>query len=62
MEAINLGRREFIDCDGHIYPVVKMFDDEGEECGPAEAVSAVAGIEGRWFALDLSEFDAGAFQ
>ena len=62
MEAINLGRREFIDCDGHVYPVVAMFDDEGGECGPDEAVAAVAGTEGRWFALVLSEFDAGAFQ
>ena len=62
MEAINLGRREFIDDDGNLYPVVTMFDGDGDECGLDDAVAAVAGNEGRWFALDLSEFLAGALQ
>lgn len=62
MEAINLGRREFIDNDGQLYPVVTMLDGNGDECGPENAVVAVAGTEGRWLVLDLSEFETGAFQ
>lgn len=62
LESINLGQRLFIDSDGFVHPIVAMFDCDGEDCQPREAVSAVAGSEGRWFALDLSDFNAGAFQ
>lgn len=61
-ESINLAHRLYIDPDGFVHPVVVMFDSDGEDCEPRDAVSAVAGTEGRWFALDLSEFNAGAFQ
>jgi hypothetical protein len=61
-EAVNLAQRLFIDSEGHTYPVVTMFNADGDGCEPGEAVSAVAGTEGRWFCLDLSEFNAGAFQ
>jgi hypothetical protein len=60
--AVNLGQRLFVDCDGLSYPVVSLFDSDGLDCEPWDAVAAVAGTEGRWFALDLSEFNAGAFQ
>lgn len=62
MEAVNLGQRLFVDQAGDTYPIVSMFDGDGDECGPSDAVSAVAGTEGRWYVLDLSEFAAGAFQ
>jgi len=62
MEAINLGQRLFVDQAGDTFPIVSMFDSDGEECSPPDAVFAVAGTEGRWYALDLSEFGAGAFQ
>lgn len=61
-EAINLEQRIFICVDGLIHPVVSIFDSDGVDCSPKDAVSAVAGSEGRWFAIDLSEFGAGAFQ
>lgn len=62
MEAINLGQRLFVDQSGDVWPVVAMFDHGGDYCGPESAVSAVAGTEGCWYALDLSEFNTGAFQ
>lgn len=62
MEAINLGQRLFVDQSGDAWPVVAMFDNNGDGCGPECAVSAVAGTEGRWYAIDLSEFNAGHFQ
>lgn len=61
-EALNLGQWLFVDGDGLPYPIVSMFDVDGLDCGPCDAVAAVAGVEGRWFALDLSEFNVGAFQ
>ena len=61
-EAVNLAQRLFVDSDGNTHPVVAMFNLDGQECEPADAVSAVAGTEGRWFCLDLQEFQAGAFQ
>jgi len=61
-EMVNLGQRLFVDSEGFTHPIAVMFDSDGEECEPRDAVSAVAGSEGRWFALNLSEFEAGAFQ
>lgn len=59
-EAVNLNLRTFIDSSGEQYPIVAMFDAEGDECEPDDAVSAVAGVEGRWFVIDLSEFEGAA--
>lgn len=61
-EAINLARKSFLDSDGFEHPITHMFDADGNECEPCDAVSAVAGTEGRWYCLDLSEFGAGVFQ
>lgn len=62
LEAINLAQRLFIDTEGDTWPVVAMFDQNGDDCEPCDAVAAVAGTEGRWYALDLSDFQAGAYQ
>lgn len=56
-DAINIGRREYLADDGEIYPVAAWFDSDGDDCAPEDAVCAVAGAEGRWWAIDLSEFD-----
>lgn len=61
-EWINLGRGRFLDSDGGEHPVLVLYDSDGAECDPPDAVCAVAGEEGRYFVLDLSEFGAGAFQ
>lgn len=58
-DAINIARRQYLAEDGEIYPVVAWFDIEGTDCEPAEAVSAVAGTEGRWWTLTLSDFSGG---
>lgn len=62
IESVNLGLRLFIDQHGDTWPVVAMFDHDGEECDPPEAVSAVAGTEGQWYAIDLHDFGAGHYQ
>lgn len=55
-EALNLGRRLFIDSNGDTFPIVATFDEDGEECELGAAVAAVAGTEGKWFAIDLRDF------
>ena len=55
-EAINLGQMLFLDSDGFTHPIVELFDSNGVSCEREEAVAAVAGTEGRWFAIDLTEF------
>lgn len=57
MEMINHDRGIFIDIHGFEYPVVCYLDADGEECEKSEGDYAIAGVEGRWFTLDLSEFD-----
>jgi hypothetical protein len=59
--AINIGRRQYLADDGEIYPIVAWFDGDGDDCEPEDAVSAVAGIEGRWWPLRISDF-IGAMQ
>jgi len=56
LEAINVERRLFCDQAGDVFPIISWFDGDGDECDPEEAVAAVAGTEGRWYCLDLSEF------
>lgn len=56
IDAINIGRGQYLADDGEIYPIVSWFDVDGDDCDPADAVAAVAGTEGRWWAVDLREF------
>jgi len=56
-EMINHDFGLFIDVNGIEYPIVSYFDADGEECDKEHGVVAVAGCEGRWFDLVLSEFD-----
>ena len=55
-EMINHDLGIFIDIHGFEYPVVMYLDGEGEECPKSEGDYAIAGVEGRWFTLVLSEF------
>ena len=57
VEMINHDRGIFIDIHGFEYPVVCYLDSDGEKCDKSEGDYAVAGVEGRWFTLDLSEFN-----
>jgi hypothetical protein len=62
-EAINLSQRLFVASDGYTFPIVTLFDADGDETDdPCEAVACVAGVEGRWHAINLEDFSAGAFQ
>lgn len=57
VEMINHDAGIFIDQHGFQYPVVMYLDADGEESPKSEGEYAVAGIEGRWFTLVLSEFN-----
>lgn len=56
-EMINHDRGVFVDIHGFEYPVVMYLDCNGDECPKEDGDYAVAGVEGRWFTLDLSEFN-----
>lgn len=60
--AVNLTDRLYVDETGAVFPITNLFDCEGDECEPGEAVSAVAGSKGRWFAITLSDFADGGVQ
>ncbi len=57
MLALNLTARLFVDDEGAAYPITSFLDSDGDECGVEDAVVAVAGEGGCWFALDLTEFE-----
>jgi len=45
--------------DGQELPITNAFDDDGDDCDPAEAVSCVAGPDrdGMWVSIDLKQFE-----
>jgi hypothetical protein len=56
--AIHLERRLFLSEDGDVFPITNLYDAEGDETDDiGEAVAAVAGTEGRWFAFRLDDFE-----
>lgn len=55
-EMINLDRRLFVDQFGFEYPIVAMYDGNAQECDCPDAVAVVAGVEGRWYVIDLEDF------
>lgn len=57
LEMINHDLGIFVDHMGLEYPVVMYLDADGEECPKEEGDYAIAGVEGRWFTLVLSEFN-----
>lgn len=50
--AINLTTRHVLTDTGQVYPITNFYDGAGDECEPEDALSAVAGADGTWFAFD----------
>lgn len=61
-EMINMAQRLYMADDGALFPVTNWFDRDGDECEPEDAVTAVAGEGGCWFALDLATFAPAEMQ
>jgi hypothetical protein len=57
IEMINHDIGVFIDQNGLEYPVVCYLNADGDECPKSDGEYAIAGVEGRWFTLVLSEFN-----
>ena len=54
----NLEQRILVDYDGQTYPIIKMFDDEGDETDDIEECRAfVAGVEGYYVSVAVEETD-----
>ena len=58
MMAVNIEKRLVLDGTETV-PITNLIDADGDECGPADAIVAVAGptAEGKWLSIDLREFD-----
>jgi hypothetical protein len=52
----------FIDQDGGVWPITHYFDEDGNECGPEDAVSAVAGAGDTWYGLRLDLLESPTIQ
>lgn len=57
IEMVNHDLGLFMDHNGFEYPIVCYLDADGDECPKENGDYAVAGVEGRWFTLVLSEFN-----
>lgn len=57
VEAINRAQALYCDADGFVHPITNWYDADGDECGPDDAVFCMAGTEGRWYSIDLTEFE-----
>ena len=54
--CVNCEKRVAITEDGQELPVTNLFDSDGDECEPDEAVACVAGPDkdGLWLSIDLT--------
>lgn len=50
--------------DGQILPITNSYDEDGDDCDPAEAVACVAGPDkdGLWLSIDLRLFEKASVQ
>ena len=55
--AVNVQQRLYLDTNGETYPITNFFDQDGDECSPDEAVTAVAGRDDCWFSIVLADFE-----
>lgn len=56
MLFVNLDSRFVVTSDDEILPIEHMFDSDGEDCGPEDAVSVVAGSDAwGWLSFELGD-------
>lgn len=56
IEEIDLALRLYLR-NGESYPIVALFDLNGDDCDADDAIAAVAGRDMDWFAIDLEGFE-----
>lgn len=64
VEMINRARAIVVTDDGQELPITDAFDAGGVTCDLAGAVTCVAGpdSDGRWYAIDLTQFEGVTLQ
>ncbi|MDW9880494.1 hypothetical protein GOA90_25235 [Sinorhizobium meliloti] len=60
IERISIEGRFVVLSDGEVLPITDFFDDEGDDCEPADAVECVAGRDGYGWMTIAIEGEAGA--
>lgn len=62
VEYVNLSKRCVLLCDGAMLPVIKFWDEDGDECEPHDAVSCSAGRDDYgWISCLIMPEDASPF-
>lgn len=56
VEMVSRSERFVVASNGLLYPITHFFDADGDECGPDEAVTAVAGCGNTWFTVLLTQY------
>lgn len=56
VSAVNLGSRLAALESGDIVEITNLFDSDGNDCDPDDAITAVAEFAGRWIVIDLRDF------
>lgn len=57
VEAIDRRRGYAMMAGGDFATVTNWLSSDGDECSPAEARVAIVEYEGRWFCVDLQDFE-----
>lgn len=62
--AINRAKRIAVLENGETIPITNFFEAGGDECDPSDAVTCVAGpcSNGKWYSIDLREYERMALQ
>lgn len=54
VERICIDSRFVVLTDGEVLPITNFYDDDGDECEPADATSCIAGRDGYgWVTIEI---------
>lgn len=57
IECVNRKHRLVIDDKGNLGVITHFMDENGDDCEPEMAVSCVAECAGKFYAIDLTEYE-----
>lgn len=57
IECVHRERRIVIDDKGNRGVILSFYDTDGEDCDPQEAVTCVAECAGKFYAIDLRDYE-----
>lgn len=55
--AINIEDALYLSREGQLFAITDWLDAEGNDCEPFESVKAIGEADGKWFLIDVAEFE-----